>query len=92
MQTNKIDTDPFTDSTELWQKSLAILAGVREVVEELHAQRAAIQNANPGKMFPPGCGERASLIEALQDVNRSLSADLMRFARSSGLKFPEDLT
>lgn len=91
MPTKKIDTDRFSDETEVWQKSLAILTGVREVLSELRTQIEAVQQANPGKVSPPGYGDRAALVDALQDTNRSLSEDLRCLARSSGLTLPEGL-
>ena len=86
-----IDTAPFHDQTEVWTKSLSILMGIREVLAETRAQTEAVTQANHGQLFPKGYGERAALIEALSEADRTLAWDLRRLAKANGLTLTERL-
>jgi hypothetical protein len=81
----------LTDDSTTWVKACSILKGTREVLDGLRDEIATIRAADPDRMFPKGMGERVALVEALNEVNKSLAADLRSVARTSGLTIPKGL-
>lgn len=79
----------LTEDHELYQQTIAIMAGIKEVRAALEVEAREIQNSNPGVMFPAGYGERLALVEALSEGHQLMAVDIRRAARSSGLSFPE---
>ncbi|WP_271950427.1 hypothetical protein [Ruegeria faecimaris] len=91
--TSKTNTTPgpLTDDSESWQRTLSILAGIRQVRQEMREEADQITAANPNQMIAPGRGERADIVSVLDEGYASMVNDVRRIARSCGLIMPEDL-
>ena len=82
---------PLTDDSEVWKRTLAILAGMRQVAQQVRDEADQIEAANPNQMIKPGHGERVDLATVLGDIYASMVADIHAVARSCGLTMPEGL-
>lgn len=82
---------PLTDNSESWQRTLSILAGIRQVALEMREEANQIEAAYPNKMIKPGHGERADIVSILSETYASMAIDVRRVARSCGLKMPDEL-
>ncbi|WP_299898695.1 hypothetical protein [uncultured Ruegeria sp.] len=82
---------PLTDDTESWKRTLSILAGIRQVRQEMREEADQITAAYPNKMIKPGHGERADIVSVLDEGYASMVNDIRRIARSCGLKMPDEL-
>ncbi len=91
--TSKTNPTPgsLTDETESWKRTLSILAGIRQIAQEMRDEAEQIETAHPNQMIKPGYGERAEIVAILTKTYAFMSTDIRRVARSSGLTMPEEL-
>ncbi len=82
---------PLTDDTESWKRTLSILAGIRQVRQEMREEADQIEAKYPNQMIKPGHGERADIVSILSETYASMAIDVRRVARSCGLKMPDEL-
>lgn len=91
--TSKIDPTPgpLTEDTEVWQRTLSILAGIKQVASEVRAEARQIEAAYPDQWIKPGHWERADLVSALNNAHAVMSAEVRAIARSRNLAIPDEL-
>lgn len=87
----KPTSGPLTDDSESWKRTLAVLAGLRQVAQEMREEAEQIEAANPNQMIKPGYGERAEIVSVLNETYAFMSTDVRRVAHSCGLSMPEEL-
>ena len=74
---------------EGFTKAVAIVLAMRQVADDLRVEIAAIRQAHPDMINPPGASARQMLVEGLKDARQSLHADVCQVARANGLRTPE---
>ncbi|WP_171134942.1 hypothetical protein [Ruegeria sp. HKCCD7221] len=82
---------PLTDDTEVWQRTLSILAGIKQVASEVRAEARQIEAVYPDQWIKPGHWERADLVSALNNAHTVMSAEVRAIARGRNLAMPESL-
>ncbi len=82
---------PLTDDTEVWRRTLPILAGIKQVASEVRSEARQIEASYPDQWIRPGHWERVDLVSALNNAHADLSAEVRAIARSRNLAMPEGL-
>lgn len=82
---------PLTDDSEVWKRTLSILAALKQVASEVRDEAYQIEAAYPGQLIKPGYADRVDLITTLNGAYDSMTADTRSIARHYGLTMPEDL-
>ena len=92
--TNEANTPvpELNDDHDLYQKTLSILVGLKEVREGLEAEAQQLLHENSGTFSPRGYTGRAHLVSAIDDAFKTLSVDVRNTAKSNSLSYPDGLS